>query len=155
MYNRNGQIHVLGTHETHQKYMSQARDANLHHSDWLKFVSCVALDLCFDDWVVIMWVRDRGACVLTIIASLHPGVNGYLWVQSWLLCLISLCAEVATIELYTPPGGWDGFRNDLCAWWAGGNNVKRCDTSCKSAIKMPSLLFIRALFCCCFQRYSN
>ena len=25
---------------------------------------------------------------------------------------------------------------------SGGNNVKHCDTSCKSAIKMPSLLFI-------------
>ena len=34
--NRNGQIHVLGTQETLPKYMSQARDANLRHSDWFK-----------------------------------------------------------------------------------------------------------------------
>ena len=40
--NRNGQIHVLGTHETLPKYMSQARDANLRHSDWLKSASRIA-----------------------------------------------------------------------------------------------------------------
>ena len=45
------------------------------------------------------------------------------------LALYSICAEMAAIELYTPPGSWDGFRNNLCAWWAGCNNVKRCDTS--------------------------
>ena len=33
--NRNGQIHILGTHET-PKYMSQAHDTNLRPSDWLK-----------------------------------------------------------------------------------------------------------------------
>ena len=29
-----------------------------------------------------------------------------------------------------------------------GNNVKRCDTSCKSAIKLPSLLLLLLLLCC-------
>ena len=33
------------------------------------------------------WLCPR-ARHFTIIASLHPGVNGYLWGQSWLLCLI-------------------------------------------------------------------
>ena len=41
-------------------------------------------------WCLCPWARH-----FTIIASLHPGVNGYLWGQSWLLCLI---------ELYTPQG---------------------------------------------------
>ena len=93
---------------------------------------------------VCPWARH-----FTVIASLHPGVKGYLWGQSWLLCLISptctcMCAEMAAIELYTrtPPGSWDGFRNDLCARWAGGNNVKRCDTSCKSAIKNAFIIII-------------
>ena len=40
--NRNGQIHILGTHETLPKYTSQARDANLRHYDWLKSASRVA-----------------------------------------------------------------------------------------------------------------
>ena len=35
-------------------------------------------------WCLCPWARH-----FTIIASLHPGVNGYLWGQSWLLCLIS------------------------------------------------------------------
>ena len=39
------------------------------------------------------WLRPWCLCPsarhFTIIASLHPGVNGYLWGQSWLLCLIS------------------------------------------------------------------
>ena len=43
--NRNGQIHVLGTHETLPKYMSQARDVNLCHSDWLKSALCVTQNI--------------------------------------------------------------------------------------------------------------
>ena len=35
-------------------------------------------------WHLCPWARD-----FTIIASLDPGENGYLWGQSWLLCLIS------------------------------------------------------------------
>ena len=51
-------------------------------------------------WCLCPWARH-----LTIIASLHPGENGYLWGQSWLLCLISpICAVMAAIELYTPQG---------------------------------------------------
>ena len=73
----------------------------------------------------------------TIIASLHPGVNGYLWGQSWLISPI--CAEMAAIELYTPKElRW--FQEWFMRLMSRGNNVKRCDTSCKSAIKMPSLL---------------
>ena len=56
--------------------------------------------------------RDHGAYMYmymcmssSIIASLHPQVNGYLRGQSWLLCLISsICAEMAATELYTPQG---------------------------------------------------
>ena len=40
--NRNGQIHVLGTHETLPKYTCQARDANFCHSEWFKSVLRVA-----------------------------------------------------------------------------------------------------------------
>ena len=36
-----GKLHVLGTHETLPKYMSQARHASLRHSDWLKSESRV------------------------------------------------------------------------------------------------------------------
>ena len=36
-------------------------------------------------WHLCPWARH-----LTMIASLHPGVNGYLWGQSWFLWLISL-----------------------------------------------------------------
>ena len=36
-------------------------------------------------WHLCPWARH-----LTIIASLHPGVNGYLWGQRWFLWLISL-----------------------------------------------------------------
>ena len=49
-------------------------------------------------WCLCPWAGH-----FTTIASLHPGVNGYLWGQSWLLCLISpICAVMAAIELYTP-----------------------------------------------------
>ena len=51
-------------------------------------------------WYLCPWARH-----FTIIASLHPAVNGYLWGQSWLLCLISpICAVMAVIELYTRQG---------------------------------------------------
>ena len=39
------------------------------------------------------WLRPSCLCPwarhLIIIASLHPGVNGYMWGHSWLLCLMS------------------------------------------------------------------
>ena len=34
-----GNFHILGTHKKIPKYMSQACDANLCHSDWLKSMS--------------------------------------------------------------------------------------------------------------------
>ena len=49
-------------------------------------------------WCLCPWARQ-----FTIIASLNPGVNGYLWGQSWLL-ISPACAEMAAIELYTPQG---------------------------------------------------
>ena len=52
MLNRNGQI--LGTHETLPKYMSQARDANLHHSDWLKSPSRVPQNSCIRAVPILM-----------------------------------------------------------------------------------------------------
>ena len=67
--------------------------------------------------------RPRPWCFMslrhfTIIASLYPGVNGYLWGQSW-LCLISPMRWNDSNWAVYSPGSWDGFRNDLCAWWAG------------------------------------
>ena len=46
-------------------------------------------------------LRPRWLCPwarhFVIIASLHPGLNGYLWGQSWLLCLISpICTRELT-----------------------------------------------------------
>ena len=69
------------------------------------------------------WLRPWCLCPsarhFTVIASLHRGVNGYLWGQSWLLCLISpMRRNGSNWDVYSP-GSWDGFRNDLCAWWAG------------------------------------
>ena len=43
-----------------------------------------------------VWVRipvmtlEQDTYIVTIIASLHPGVNGYLWGQRWFMLLISL-----------------------------------------------------------------
>ena len=66
-------------------------------------------------WCLCPWARH-----FTIIASLHPGANGYLWGQSWLLCLISpMCAVMAAVEVVYSPGSCDGFTNDLCTGWAG------------------------------------
>ena len=63
-----------------------------------------SLECGFESWLRL-WCLCPWARHFTIIASLHPGVNGYLWGQSWLLCLISpLCAEMAAIELCTPQG---------------------------------------------------
>ena len=86
-----------------------------------------ASDLCSDGWVVRMWVQILAGpwCLcpwarhFTIIASLHPGENGYLWGQSWLLCLISHMRRNGSNWAVYSPGSWDGFRNDLWTWWAG------------------------------------
>ena len=48
-----------------------------------------------------------------------PKLNGYLWGQSWLISTGPICAVMAAIELYSSPGSWDGFRNDVWAWCAG------------------------------------
>ena len=50
-------------------------------------------------WHLCPWARH-----LIIIASLHPGLNGYLWGQSWLISPGPICAVMAAIELYTPQG---------------------------------------------------
>ena len=65
-------------------------------------------------WCLCPWARH-----FTIIASLHQGENGYLWGQSWLLCLISPVRRNGSSWAVYSPGSWDGFRNDLWAWWAG------------------------------------
>ena len=65
-------------------------------------------------WYLCPWARH-----FTIIASLHPEENGYLWGQSWLLCLISPMRRNGSNWAVYSPGSWDGFRNDLWAWWAG------------------------------------
>ena len=94
---------------------------------WICVLMAESSERGFESWPQ-PWCLCPSASHFTIIASLHPGVNGYLWGQSWLLCLINpICAEMAAIELYTPPGSWGGFSNDLCTWWAGGNNVQCLD----------------------------
>ena len=106
-------------------------------TDWL-IERFSASSLCSDGWVVRVWVRIPTATVVlicpwawhftcTIIASLHPGVNGYLWGQSWLLCLIShICAEMAAIELYTPRElRW--FQEWLMRLMSRGNNIMRLE----------------------------
>ena len=63
-------------------------------------------------WHFCLWARH-----LPIIASLHPGVNGYLHVQEqrWFLWLIRvhvvryIFGSIGCIL----PGSWDGLRNEL------------------------------------------
>ena len=65
-------------------------------------------------WHLCPWARH-----LTIIASLHPGVK-------WVLMRAELVdyprpymrCNGSNWAVYSP-GSWDGFRNDLWAWWAG------------------------------------
>ena len=78
------------------------------------------------------WLRPRYVCPwarhITMIASLHPGVNGYLWGQSWLLCLISpIWAEMAAIELYTTPRELRWFQEWFMRLMSRGNNVQCLD----------------------------
>ena len=102
-------------------------------SGWVHWI-CV---LMAESWECGFETRPRPRCLImslsntrhfTIIAFLHPGVNGYLWGQSWLLCLISPMRR----------NGRDlrWFQEWFMRLMSRGNNVKRCDTSCKSAIKM-------------------
>ena len=72
----------------------------------------------FESWLR-PWCLCPSARHFTIISSLHPGVNGYLWAQSWLLCLISPMRQNGSNWAVHSPGSWDGYKNDLCAWWAG------------------------------------
>ena len=66
----------------------------------------------FESWLW-PWCLCPSARHFTIIASLHPGVNGYLWGQSWLLCLIIVVYAAKWQQLSCIlPGSWDGFRND-------------------------------------------
>ena len=86
-----------------------------------------ASDLCSDGWSsecgfkswLRLWCLCHCASHFTIIASLHPGVNGYLWGQNWLLCLISPMRWNGSNWAVYSPGSWDNFRNDLWARWAG------------------------------------
>ena len=69
-------------------------------------------------WHLCPWAKH-----LIIIASLHPGVK---WVpvraelvdqpRPYMRCNGSNWAVYS-------PGSWDGFRNDVWALWAGGNNA--------------------------------
>ena len=68
---------------------------------WICVLMAESSECGFEPWP-LPWLHTHWARHFTIIASLHPGVNGYLWRQSWLLCLISpICAEMAAIELYS------------------------------------------------------
>ena len=101
-----------------------------------------------------LWARH-----FTIIASLHPGVNGYLWGQSWLLRLISPMRRNGSNWAVYFPGSWDGFRNFLlfpinsdnsfrlctfhsCSMWnfclCGFNNSSRC-FDCTDLQILPSV----------------
>ena len=90
------------------------------------------------------WCLCPWATHFTIIASLHRGVNGYLWGQSWLISPGPICAVMAAIELYTPHGA-DMVSGMIYAPDEQGYNVKRCDTSCKSAIKISLLMLLRGI----------
>ena len=48
------------------------------------------------------------------------------------------CAPKFTIELYTPQGAEDGFRNDLRAWWAGGDNEGALSTGLDEYLRIIS-----------------
>ena len=67
-------------------------------------------------WCLCPWWAGHFA----IIASLHPGVK---WVPVraelvvvWLA--LYMRRNGSNWAVYSP-GSWGGFRNDLCAWWAG------------------------------------
>ena len=74
-------------------------------------------------WHLCPWARH-----FTVIASLHPGVNGYLWGQSWFLWWISLdCSTYLAAQAVYSPGSWDGLRNGFKAQWPGVIMLKRRD----------------------------
>ena len=85
----------------HQICVLMAESSECEFESWLR------------PWCLCPWARH-----FTIIASLHPGENGYLWGQSWLLCLISHMRRNGSNWAVYSPGSWDGFKNDLWAWWA-------------------------------------
>ena len=61
------QIHILGTHETLTKYISQMRDANLRHSGWLKSASPGTQNKLVNSWHI--------CAVLIFISQSIPSVN--------------------------------------------------------------------------------
>ena len=80
-----------------------------------------ASDLCSDGWVVRMWVRIPTATVVLVSLSKTLYHNCFSPPRSkWVPVRAELV--VAGWAVYSP-GSWDGFRNDLCTWWAGGNNA--------------------------------
>ena len=103
--------------------------------------SCV-VTMSYHGWVVYsLWVR-----ILAVITSLsktlyftccssHMSINGYLWGQRWLLCLISPVApnKVAHNGSFTPQGAEKDYRNDIGPV-TRGNNVKRIETLCENAL---------------------
>ena len=78
---------------------------------------------CSDDRVVRMWVWILAATVVLVSLSktlnCHRfssprSINGDLWRQRWLLCLIKLVSlHIWQHGLHTPQGSWDGSRNDV------------------------------------------
>ena len=104
-----------------------------------------ASDLCSDGWVVRMWVRILAATMVLVSFSKTLYRNCF---SKW----VPVRAELVVVfdSPYTRRNGsnwavyslgsWNGFRNDFMSLMSRGNNIKRRDTSCKSAIKMPSLL---------------
>ena len=71
-------------------------------------------------WCLCPWARH-----ITIIASLHPGVNGYLWGQSWLLCLISPMRRNGSNWAVYSPRELRWFQEWFMCLMSWGNNVQR------------------------------
>ena len=98
-----------------------------------------ALDLSTDGWVVRMWVRIPTATVVLMSLSKTLNHNCFSpprskWVpgEGRVGCCVWLAVYVPKWELR-----W--FQEWFMCLMSRGNYVQRCDTSCKSAIKMPSL----------------
>ena len=112
-----------------------------------------ASELCSDGWVVRMWVRILAATFSKVLRHncFSPPRSKWVPVRG----IVGWCVWLA---LYAPEwqqlsciltGSWDGFRNDLCAWWTGRNNVQHLDLVARicALYKNRVLLLIEASRC--------
>ena len=104
-------------------------------------------DLCSDGRVARMWVPTATAVLMSLSKTLYH--NRFSPPRcEWVTCegRVGGCVRSA---LYVPewqqlscilPRELRWFQEWFTSLMSRGNNVKRCNASCKSAIKMPSLL---------------